>query len=156
MFTLNFIQKPTQEDLLNAFNESKSQEFEKGSFLFHAGDSIQYFDLLISGEIQIFKYDSHMNELTLNFFHPVSLVAEWAVLQGIPYPAVRFSKKSVIRRLPIFEFRNILQTDVKWNHIIIHSLVQKIDSLNSVVDPGLTMDSIQRVAHFCTITNPIL
>lgn len=51
-------------------------------------------DLLVNGDLQVFKYDGNMNEVTLTFFRPVCIVAEWAVIQGIPYPAsARFTKK---------------------------------------------------------------
>ncbi|MCC5813209.1 MAG: Crp/Fnr family transcriptional regulator [Leptospira sp.] len=146
---LKHIQKPGAEDLLNIFACCKEVEMDKNNFLFHFGDEIQYLDLLVQGELQIFKYDMNMNEVTMNFFKPVSIVAEWAVLQGIPYPASgRFTQKSKIRRMPISVFQEKLNQNVYMNHIVMYSLIQKIESLNSAVDRGLTMDSLQRVAHF--------
>jgi CRP/FNR family transcriptional regulator len=146
---LKTIGKPSNESLLFAFQDSKKIHYQANEFLFHEGDSIQYLDLLIEGSIQIFKYDGNQNEVTLNFFNPVSIVAEWAVLLGIPYPAsAKFVKPSIIHRMTLDSFQQNLNTNVAFNHIIMHSLIGKIEIMNSTINRGLTMDSLHRVAHF--------
>lgn len=153
-----FIKKPKSDDLLNAFSGCKRVSFKKSEFLFHLGDDVQYLDLLVDGELQIFKYDNNMNEMTLHFFKPVSLIAEWAVIQGIPYPAsARFSKKSLVYRMPILEFQERLHSSIFLNHVLMNSLMGKIETLNVAINRGLTMDSLQRVAHFlCYCTDDCL
>lgn len=157
---LQFIKKPKSDDLINAFAGCKKIGFKKNEFLFHMGDQIQYLDLLVEGGLQVFKYDGNMNEMTIHFFKPVVIVAEWAVIQGIPYPASgRFTKKSIVYRMPIEEFQERLHKNILLNHILMYSLVNKIDTLNIAINRGLTMDSLQRVAHFlyhCTDDSLVL
>jgi len=149
MLILNNIKKPDAENLLNSFSGCRKVDFQKNEFLFHLGDKVHYIDLLIDGELQVFKYDESMNEVTLNFFKPVCIVAEWAVLQGIPYPASgRFSKSSSIIRMPTDVFQERLNNSIALNHIMMYALMDKIYALNNVIDRGLTMDSFKRVTHF--------
>lgn len=146
---LRYIKKPKSEDLLNAFSGCKRVSFNKNEFLFHMGDQASYLDLLVDGNLQVFKYDGNMNEMTLHFFKPYNLIAEWAVLQGIPYPASgRFTRKSLVLRMPMEEFQERLHKNILLNHIVMYSLVSKMETLNIAINRGLTMDSLQRVAHY--------
>ncbi|MCU0825263.1 MAG: Crp/Fnr family transcriptional regulator [Leptospira sp.] len=151
----NSLEKPTPDLLKKAFSECKELRFSKGEFLFHQGDSVGYIDLLVSGKLQIFKVDGNQNEVTLTFFVPVQIVAEWAVLQGNDYPASgRFSEDSIVRRMSVTEVKDKLKNSIEWNQILIHSLTNKIETLNLAINRGLTMDSLQRVAHFLFYSNP--
>jgi CRP/FNR family transcriptional regulator len=90
-----------------------------------------------------------LNEITLHFFSPISLVAEWATINEVPYPAsARFIEDSKICRMPLGLFKSKLKTNVILNHLIMYSLIQKIHFLNMTIDRGLTMDGFQRVLHF--------
>ncbi len=152
---MKYLSKPESQSFLKAFDGCQEITFEKNEFLFHAGDNVAYMDLLISGDLQIFKYDGKLNEVTLSFFRPVSIVAEWAVLQGIPYPASgRFTGKSTILRMPLADVQNRIHTNIELNHILIHSLLNKIETLNLAINRGLTMDALQRVAHFLFYGTP--
>lgn len=149
MHILNNIKKPEGKDLIDSFSGCRRIDYQKNEFLFHLGDKVQYIDLLIEGELQIFKYDEAMNEVTLNFFKPVCIIAAWAVLQGIPYPASsRFTKGSSILRMPTSVFQDKLNNNIALNHIILCALMDKIHTLNNVIDRGLTMDSLKRVTVF--------
>lgn len=143
------VEKPDAAKILNSFSACKKVSYQKDEFLFHKGDSIEYLDLLLEGKVQIFKYDSNSNEITLNFFTPISLLAEWAVISEVPYPAsARFIQDSKILRMPIQEFKQKLNKDVILNHLIMYSLIGKCETLNMTINRGLTMDGLQKVAHF--------
>lgn len=143
------VPKPSSEEIINSFSECKKISYKKDEFLFHSGDKVHYLDLLIEGKIQIFKYDRNANKITLNFFFPISIVAEWAAISEIPYPASgRFIEDSLIFRMPIERFKQKLKEDVILNHLIMHSLIGKIGILNTTINRGLTMESLQKVAHF--------
>ncbi|XDD42318.1 Crp/Fnr family transcriptional regulator [Leptospira sp. WS60.C2] len=152
---IQHITKSSPESLLKAFAGCMELTFEKDEFLFHAGDHVTHMDLLVNGDLQVFKYDGNSNEVTLTFFRPVCIIAEWAVIQGIPYPAsARFIKKSTILRMPLSEVQNRLNANIELNHILMHSLMNKIDTLNLAINRGLTMDAMQRVAHFLFYGTP--
>ncbi len=146
---LPLIERPTIQQIKEIFYDCPKFEFKKDSFLFHQGDNPNYLDLLVDGKLQIFKYDSNFNEITLHFFSPISLVAEWAVITGITYPAsARFIEDSKVCRMPLSLFKSKLKTNLILNHLIMYSLIQKIGFLNIAVDRGLTMDGFQRIVHF--------
>jgi CRP/FNR family transcriptional regulator len=143
------IERPTIQQIKEIFHDCQKVTFKKDSFLFHQGDHPNYLDLLVDGKLQIFKYDSNLNEITLHFFSPISLVAEWATINEVPYPAsARFIEDSKICRMPLGLFKSKLKTNVILNHLIMYSLIQKIHFLNMTIDRGLTMDGFQRVLHF--------
>lgn len=148
---MNFslVQRPTPDQIQEIFKTCKQVSFQKDEFLFQEGDTATYLDLLLKGKVQIFKYDSNFNEITLNFFAPVSLIAEWAVINEIPYPASgRFTTESLVLRMPLVELKERLKKSVILNHLIVHSLNNKIQTLNMTINRGLTMDGMQRVVHF--------
>ncbi|WCL49875.1 Crp/Fnr family transcriptional regulator [Leptospira sp. GIMC2001] len=152
--TLKWIERPTADTLIQIFQNCKRIDYKQNEFLFHSGDTVEYLDLLVEGSIQIFKYDGNLNEMTLNFFNPINMIAEWAVLLGIPYPASgRFAKDSTVYRMPISEYQNKLNSEIGFNHLLMFSLLNKIDMLNSAINRGLTMDSLHRVAHFLYYSN---
>lgn len=152
---IKYLTQPNPESLRKAFEGCHELTFSKDEFLFHGSDPVAYMDLLVSGDLQVFKYDGNMNEVTLTFFRPVSIIAEWAVIQGIPYPASgRFTKSSTILRMPLSEVQKRIHKNIELNHILMHSLMNKIDTLNLAINRGLTMDAMQRVAHFLFYGTP--
>ncbi|MCX7998789.1 MAG: Crp/Fnr family transcriptional regulator [Leptospiraceae bacterium] len=146
---MGLFEKPSMELILNLFKRHGKFSFQKGEFLFHEGEEPKYADLLIEGRVQIFKYDASFNEITLNFFSPISLIAEWAVINQLPYPAsARFLEKSQIYRMTIEDLKKHLNENLPLNQYFIYSLSEKIKVLNMTIDRGLTMDAYQRVLHF--------
>jgi CRP-like cAMP-binding protein len=145
----SLVERPNSEQILQIFQDCKQTRFQKEEFLFQEGDSPKYLDLLISGKIQIFKYDSNFNEITLNFFTPISLIAEWAVINEVDYPASgRFTEESEVKRMPLSVFKLKLNESLLLNHLVMHSLNSKIQTLNMTINRGLTMDGYQRVLHY--------
>ncbi|WP_243396650.1 Crp/Fnr family transcriptional regulator [Leptospira wolffii] len=143
------LEEITEEKLFSIFSDGKRRKYKKGEFLFHQGDKAESLDLLVEGGLQIFKYDSNSSEITLNFFSPYSLVAESAFMNGIHYPASgRFISDSVVLRMPIALFKKKVNSNIQLCHLLIQSLYQKIQILNMTINRGLTMEALQRVAHF--------
>ncbi|MBM9502075.1 Crp/Fnr family transcriptional regulator [Leptospira sp. 201903071] len=146
---LNIFEEIGDQEILSIFSNGKVEHYKKGEFLFHEGDKPNSLDLLTDGTVQIFKYDGNSNEITMNFFSPISLIAEFAIITGIPYPASgRFISDSKIIRLPLSQLINEIKNNIALNHLLLQSLFQKMQSLNMTINRGLTMDSMQRVAHF--------
>lgn len=136
-------------DIKKHFEEGKILSFSKGEYLFQEGDTPEYFDLLIEGQLQLFKYDTNSNEATIAFFSPISLVAELASLCNFKYPAsARFSTDGKVARLPIASLKELINNDIQLNHYFIQCLLEKLQTLNLTLNRGLTMDTMERVAHF--------
>ena len=139
----------TEEIILQHFGNAKVQTYKKGEFIFQEGETPVYLDLLIEGNLQLFKYDSNSNEITLGFFSPISLIAELASLCNFNYPAsARFFSDGKVTRIPINSLRELIVNDPKINHFLIQCLLEKLQTLNLTISRSLTMDAQQRVAHF--------
>ncbi|TGM58888.1 Crp/Fnr family transcriptional regulator [Leptospira adleri] len=146
---LNLFEELEDREIISIFSKGKTEHYKKGEFLFHEGDIPNSLDLLTEGRVQIFKYDGNSNEITMNFFSPHSLIAELAIITGIPYPASgRFITDAVVIRLPLSLLKSEIKNNISLNHLLVQSLFQKIQALNMTINRGLTMDSMQRVAHF--------
>ncbi|PJZ58270.1 Crp/Fnr family transcriptional regulator [Leptospira barantonii] len=146
---LDIFETIDDREILSVFSKGKTERYKKGEFLFHEGDIPDSLDLLTEGRIQIFKYGGNSNEITMNFFTPIGLIAELAILSGIPYPASgRFIEDSTVIRLPFSSFKDEIKNNIALNRLLVQSLFQKLQTLNMTINRGLTMDSLQRVAHF--------
>lgn len=131
------------------FPTSSEVMYPENGFLFHEGETPTCLHILTTGRLQIFKYDAHTNEITLNYFEPVCLVAELAVLRRIPYPAsARFITAGSVRKVGITEFEEVLQHNLRANQLLLQSLLQKLQTLDMAISRSLTMDAQCRVAHF--------
>jgi len=139
----------SEADIKKNFENAKILSFSKGEFLFQQGNDPEYLDLLIEGQLQLFKYDNNMNEATLAFFSPISLIAELASLCNFPYPAsARFVSDGKVARMPIIQLKDIIQREFAMNHFLIQCLLEKVQTLNLTISRGLMMDTMERVAHF--------
>jgi CRP/FNR family transcriptional regulator len=139
----------SEVEIKRNFEKAKIVSFTKGEFLFQEGSEPEYLDLLLDGQLQLFKYDNHSNEATLAFFSPISLVAELASLCNFPYPAsARFSSDGKVARMPINLLKELIHHDISMNHFLIQCLLEKVQTLNLTISRGLMMDTMERVAHF--------
>ncbi|MCB1199587.1 MAG: Crp/Fnr family transcriptional regulator [Leptospiraceae bacterium] len=139
----------TLQEFTQIFPEAQHFKIKRSKFIFYEGDKPAYCDFLISGNVQIFKYDSNANEITLNYFTDGSIIAELAVIENIEYPATARCISDVeLLRCPISEFHKKLKENVDLNQLILKSLLEKMKILNLTINRTLTMDSLQRVSHF--------
>ena len=97
----------TLQEFTQIFPEAQHFKIKRSKFIFYEGDKPAYCDFLISGNVQIFKYDSNANEITLNYFTDGSIIAELAVIENIEYPATARCISDVeLLRCPISEFHS--------------------------------------------------
>lgn len=137
------------QQILRLKQLSSVKEFKKDNMLFFEGDIPKNLYILIEGVLRVFKSDFKGNEVVLKYFHPVSLIAELANLDHIPYPASAVFEedgKVLVVNFKIFEQEFFKNHDVLLS--IIKSLTKKLKGLEEVIARGLTMDSTSRVAKF--------
>ncbi len=139
----------TLEEIHQLFPKAAEIAYPSDTLLFREGEKPEYLYILLRGRLQLFKYDNKANEITLHYFEPVSLIAELAILQEFTYPAsARFIADGTVLKISVGEFCSVLQKNVRANHLLLQSLIQKLQILNMTISRTLTMDAVQRVAHF--------
>ena len=125
------------------------QEYKKDNFLFLEGEDSDKLHILTDGMIKIYKCDKKGNEIMLNHFYPTTLVAEFACLEHIPYPATAVFEtdgRVISVDYTTFEKEFLKNPDISLS--IIKSLTHKIKALDNVITRNLTLDSTGRAAKF--------
>ncbi len=128
---------------------SSIKEYTKGQILFFEGDVPESLHILVDGILKVYKTDPKGNEIVLNRFHPVALIAELANLEHIPFPATAvFETEGKVLTIgyELFEREFLKNPDISFS--IIKSLTRKLMALDTVISHNLTMTSTSKVARF--------
>jgi len=128
---------------------SLKKEYKKDNILFFEGDEPKSLHILTEGVLRVYKSDFKGNEVVLKYFYPVSLIAELAHLDHIPYPATAAFEtdgRVVSINFKAFEDEFLKNPDVLLS--MVKSLTKKLRNLEAVISQSLTMDSTSRVAKF--------
>ncbi len=136
---------------------SKVVHYKKGSIAFFEGEEAASLFILIEGVLQVYKTDRKGNRIILHHFFPKTMVAEFANLEHIPFPAsaeFETDGAAVIIDYPKFEEKFLSHPTV--SKLLIKSLTKKIKYLENVIDNNIVMNSTARVAKFiCEHENDI-
>lgn len=127
---------------------AKSRSYKKGEILFFQGDEPKELVILTKGVLKLFKTATNDREIILNYFTPVSFVAEVALLHRIPYPATAtFEADSEAILINYKEFESIFLGNPELARLLILSVSKKVRMLESVIERGLVMDATERVVN---------
>ena len=146
---ISFFENLDDEQIALLKSFSQKRNFTKGEILFYERDEAKYLTLLTEGMVKIFKTDPKNNEIVLHRFAPFSLIAEMAVLEGVPYPAsAEFLSDGSVVEIDFERFTQefLQKPDVALNFF--KSLSKKIKYLESVIALNLVLDSTARVAKY--------
>lgn len=127
---------------------SSFSSYKKDSLLFMSGDVGEHLLILIDGDVSVFKHDNKGNEIVIGFFSPYSLIAEAALLRGIPFPSsARFKTDGRILKIQMNSFRTYFLTNHKVSSEIINSLLCKIQLLQQNIHLNITSTSKEKILH---------
>jgi CRP/FNR family transcriptional regulator len=133
--------------LLNEISHQKS--FKKGEILFYEGEEPCYLHVLTEGVLKLYKTNFKSQQIFLHEFRPVSLVAELANFESIPYPATaEFVTNGKILKIDYEAFRNILFNNPKLSFNIIRSLSEKLKIMSEVVHNEIILTAEAKIAKF--------
>ena len=136
-----------QLELLNSFAQKKS--YEKDSILFYEKDEPTSLILLIDGILKVYKTDPKNNEIIMHRFTPVSMVAEMAILENMPYPASgAFETAGTVIEINFERFKKEFFNSPEIALIFFKSLSKKIKYLEDVIALNVVLDSTSRLAKF--------
>jgi CRP-like cAMP-binding protein len=127
---------------------SVRRHYTKGTFLFFQGETPDRLTVLVKGLLKLYKTNDSGKEIVLNYFTPISLIAEVAVLQSIPYPATGvFEEDSEVVQIDYSAFESLFLTDPQLSKLLILSLSNKVRMLEAVIERGLLMDASERILN---------
>ena len=138
----------SDEDLEEIKSFTIVKNLKKNDIVFYEREEPNYLHLLIKGSARVYKVDSKGNELIIHKFHPVSLIAELANFENIPYPAnCAMDSDGVILKIEFKKFRKFLQKgDVCME--ILSSLLKKMKYLDNIIHNNLILDTSTKIAKF--------
>jgi len=124
------------------------KKLKKDEIVFYEKESPSYLHLLIEGVARVYKVDSKGNELIIHKFKPVSLIAELANLENIPYPAnCAMDSDGVILKIEFEKFKKFMKKgDVCFS--IMSSLLRKMKYLDGLIQSNLVLDTESKIAKF--------
>ncbi|SMP87739.1 CRP/FNR family transcriptional regulator, anaerobic regulatory protein [Epsilonproteobacteria bacterium SCGC AD-308-P11] len=136
-----------QIKLLSSF--SKKKHYDKGSILFYEKEQPTSLTLLVEGVLKVYKTDPKNNEIIMHRFLPMSMIAEMAVLEGIPYPAsAAFETDGTVIEIDFEKFKKAFFTDPDVALTFFKSLSKKIKHLEDVIALNVVLDSTARLAKY--------
>ena len=128
---------------------AKKKHYEKGSIVFYEKDVPNSLILLTEGILKVYKTDPKNNEIIMHRFKPTTMVAEMAVLEGIPYPAsAAFETDGTIIEIDFERFKKEFFNNPDVALVFFKSLSKKIKYLEDVIALNVVLDSTARLAKF--------
>ncbi len=144
-----FFENLDEKELKLLASFSKKRVLSKGEILFYEKELPTSLIFLVEGVLKVYKTDLKNNEVVLNRFKPVTLIAEMVTLEGLPYPASgSFDSDGVIIEVDFEKFKKEFfhNPDVALN--IFKSLSKKIKNLENVIALNIVLDSTARIAKY--------
>lgn len=124
-------------------------KYEKDTCLFMKGDTSDHLLILIEGIVSVFKHDNKGNEIIIGLFRPYSLLAEPAILKGIPFPSTAvFKSKGAVIKVKLDIFKEKFLRDPHISYEVIQSLLGKIQLLQHNIHLNIASSAKEKILHF--------
>lgn len=146
------------EDELDEFVKISSfSSYKKNSFLFMSGEKGKHLLILVEGDVSVFKHDNKGNEIVIGFFSPYALLAEAAVLRGVPFPSsALFKTDGRILQIDMEAFKSSFLSNPKVSWEIINSLLSKIQLLQQNIHLNIASTAKEKILHFYDTNSSIV
>jgi len=136
-----------QYKTLSSFAQVK--HYNKGSILFYEKELPTSLTLLTEGILKVYKTDPKNNEIIMHRFKAISMIAEMAVLEGVPFPAsAAFETDGTVIEINFERFKKEFFSNPDIALTFFKSLSKKIKHLENVIALNLVLDSTARLAKF--------
>jgi len=147
----------SEEELDNLTQISSFSSYKRDSLLFMSGEMGKYLLILIEGNVSVFKHDNKGNEIVIGFFAPYSLIAEAAILRGVPFPSSAvFKTDGRVLKIEVNKFRESFLSKPKVSTEIINSLLSKIQLLQQNIHLNIASTAKEKILHFYNTNSSIV
>jgi CRP/FNR family transcriptional regulator len=138
------------KDELDRLKEiSTIKKYNSKEILFFEGEEPKYLNILLDGVVRIYKTNHKGNQIFLHQFLPVSLIAELANFENIPYPAsAEFVSKGEVLRINYQKLEEDFFKNPDLSLKIIKSLASKLKIMSEVITNEVILTSEAKVAKF--------
>lgn len=138
-----------EEELKGLTKISTLANYEKDALLFMQGESSEYLFVLVEGLVSVYKHDDKGNEIVIGFFKPFSLIAEPAILKGVPFPSTAmFKTQGTIIKIEVDAFVKDFIRNPRISYEIIQSLLNKIQLLQQNIHFNIASTAKEKILHF--------
>ncbi len=122
---------------------------KKGSYLFMQGETSEHLLILLEGVVSVFKHDEKGNEILIGLFQPFSLLAEPAILKGVPFPSTAmFKTDGAVVKIELEQFRTLFLRNPHISYEIIQSLLDKIQLLQHNIHLNIASSAKEKIIYF--------
>jgi len=128
---------------------STIKKYNSKEILFYEGEKPKYLHVLLDGIVRLYKTNHKGNQIFLHQFLPVSLVAELASFEDIPYPATaEFTLKGKVLKIDYKKLEDGFFKNPDLSLQIIKSLAGKLKIMNEVITNEIILTSEAKIAKF--------
>ncbi len=138
------------EDGLKKLKEiSTIKKYNSKEILFFEGEEPKHLHILLDGIVRLYKTNYKGNQIFLHQFLPISLIAELANFENIPYPATaEFICSGEVMRIDYKKLENGFFKNPDLSFQIIKSLAGKLKIMSEVVTNEIVLTSEAKIAKF--------
>lgn len=137
------------EELEKLTEISSVSHFKKDSYLFMQGETSDSLLILIEGLVSVFKHDEKGNDIIIGLFKPFSMIAEPAILKGLPFPSSAvFKSDGAVLKVKLEAFKKQFMNNPHVSYEIIQSLLDKIQLLQQNIHFNIATTAKDKILHF--------
>lgn len=128
---------------------STIKKYNAKELLFYEGDEPKYLHILLDGVLKLYKTNYKGNQILLHQFFPISLVAELANFETIPYPATaEFVSSGEVMKIDYKKLEEGFFKNPDLSLQIIRSLAGKLKIMSEVITNEVVLNSEAKIAKF--------
>jgi len=138
------------DDEIKKLNEiSTIKKYNAKEILFYEGEDPKYLHVLLDGVLKLYKTNYKGTQIFLHQFLPISLVAELANFESIPYPASsEFVTSGEVMKIDYKKLEEGFFKNPDLSLKIIRSLAGKLKIMSEVVTKEVVLTSEAKIAKF--------
>ena len=134
------------------------QSFQKEEHLIRTGTTSDYLYFLVEGSMMVYSYPSDTQNICIDFVTIATPLGEASSLWGLlPKSSVKAVTDCICVSIPLNQYRNTLQQDVRFLQNICQLLSYRLNSginlANSLIEPVETILNVSYRHLLRTITN---
>ncbi len=128
---------------------STIKKYAKNEILFFEGEEPKYLHILLDGVVRLYKTNHKGNQIFLHQFLPMSLIAELANFESMPYPAsAEFTCKGEVLKIDYQKLEDGFFKNPELSLQVIKSLAGKLKIMSEVVTNEIVLTSEEKIAKF--------